>query len=286
MIFLRTWYSEWVLCGAIVVSMQHVNSLYENCWITGKKLELNLVEVLLGELLSKYGLRSTRSLNPQYPFVYLASSRNIWLCSVDKQSLAHPDAASRAEVLGSTGRFTEGFLAFLSRGSNAEDLIRYILNSYWPESYHQDILSDIWVVLQAGATGSAAVSGDRSRGRRFVEEVLDAYERKCAVCFQSIRLGDALVGIDACHLKPLQHFGSDDISNGLALCKVHHWALDRGAFSFDAEFRVMVSPKLNGVRMEDVFTSFERRQIFVPRRAEKRLSLENVEYHNQNIFFR
>lgn len=244
------------------------------------------LENILTELLSKYGLRNTKRISPQYPFVYLASSAHIWLCSVNKQSLAHPDAASRSEVLGASAAFSPGFLDYLNRGENATDLIRFLLHSYWPESYHDDILSDLGVPLLNDVVNDSISTAEKTRSRQFVEEVLDAYERKCAVCAQSIRLGDALVGIDACHLKPIQHFGSDDITNGLALCKTHHWALDRGAYSINHEYKVIVSPKLNGAKMSDHFTSFENSAIFVPRNETKRLSIENIDYHNRYILFK
>jgi putative restriction endonuclease len=122
------------------------------------------------------------------------------------------------------------------------------------------------------------------RGKMFVEEVLNAYKRKCAVCGQSIRLGDSLIGIDACHLKPLQHFGSDKIDNGLALCKFHHWALDRGAMTISTDFKVLISPKINGGEADRYLISYEGKSIFQPREKEKLIFEGNILYHNAYIF--
>jgi putative restriction endonuclease len=128
------------------------------------------------------------------------------------------------------------------------------------------------------------ITQKQERSRKFIENVLDAYERKCAICHQSIRLGDALIGIDACHIKPLQHFGEDNINNGIALCKIHHWAMDRGAISISQDMSLMVSKKLNGNKLFEFFTSFENVSLFVPRDVTSSISSVNTEYHNKYIF--
>jgi putative restriction endonuclease len=238
------------------------------------------IESTLSYLISKYGLKNTSRINPQYPFIYLASSQNLWICSIDKSDLKHPDAASRKEVQGSIGHFTSKFYEFLQNPHNAYQCINFILNQYWPEAYHEEILHDLGIYeLNQSFT---LVKSERSK--KFVEEVLDAYERKCAICQQSIRLADTLIGIDACHVKPIQHFGDDNISNGIALCKVHHWALDRGAISISKEMNLLVSKKLNGNGLFDYFTSFEDIPIFIPRKKEYALSTKNIDYHANYIF--
>lgn len=241
------------------------------------------IEEELKTLISKYGLKNTQTANPQYPFVYLASSPALWECSVSRNDIKIPDAVSRREVLGKTAQLNKDFLHYLSLPANSSAAVRYLLDAYWPEAYHQDILSDLGLsnkVEEMQVLRSRTLARDRS----FVLEVLDAYERKCAICGYSIRLGDTLIGIDACHLKPIQHFGDDHISNGLALCKLHHWALDRGAISINSEYEVMVSQKLNGFRLDDFFVSYERKPIHIPRNGAKQLNAENINYHNRYVF--
>lgn len=47
---------------------------------------------------------------------------------------------------------------------------------------------------------------------------------------------------------PKSENGSDDVRNGVALCKLHHWAFDTGWFSISDEYRVIVqeAPERNG----------------------------------------
>jgi putative restriction endonuclease len=238
------------------------------------------LEPTLTTLLSKYGLKNTKTVQPQYPFIYLAGNPTIWQCTVEKLTLKHPDAASRKDLLGAFGSFSTEFYQFISSKTNAIKCIKYLLNSYWPEAYHAEILYELGVF----ELGLIQNSSKKDRSRQFVEEVLDAYERKCAICNQSIRLGDTLVGIDACHLKPLQHFGDDKIDNGLALCKIHHWAIDRGAISISNDMVLMVSKKLNGNKLFEYFTSFENQSVFIPRDKALALDEKNIDYHKRFIF--
>ena len=64
------------------------------------------------------------------------------------------------------------------------------------------------------------------------------------------RLDDDLLGLDAAHIKWHAAGGPDMVPNGLALCKLHHHALDRGAIGLTAvsgrELRLLVSQELSG----------------------------------------
>jgi putative restriction endonuclease len=238
------------------------------------------LESQLSLLISKYGLKNTSKLNPQYPFIYLASSPQLWYCNKRKVDLKHPDAANRSELLGAIGNFAAEFYKFIKSKQNATHCLQKILNQYWPEVYHKEILQDLGIY----ELNQNEYNLKSERSRKFVEEVLDAYERKCAICNQSIRLGDALVGIDACHVKPIQHFGDDNVQNGIALCKIHHWALDRGAISISLEMSLLISKKLNGNKLFEYFTSFENVGLFIPRDSASSLSMGNTEYHSKYIF--
>jgi putative restriction endonuclease len=231
-------------------------------------------------LLHKYGLKNTQKVSPQYPFLYLTSNSAIWKCTVAKETLKHPNTASRKDLLGAIGSFTPEFFRYLLSSSNGVKVIQHLLNSYWPRAYHAEILNDLGLFELL----DVQLAAKKDRSRKFVEEVLDAYERKCAICTQSIRLGDALVGIDACHLKPIQHFGADTINNGIALCKIHHWAIDRGAISISNEMGLMISKKLNGNKLFEYFTSFENKPVFAPRDQILALHEANIVYHNKYIF--
>lgn len=72
----------------------------------------------------------------------------------------------------------------------------------------------------------------RSRGteaRHFSRAVRSTYRDTCAFC--GIRLGGLEgipTGIDAAHILAWSQYELDVVRNGIALCKIHHWAFDAG----------------------------------------------------------
>jgi putative restriction endonuclease len=74
------------------------------------------------------------------------------------------------------------------------------------------------------------------RAYDFRRRVLGAYEHRCAAC--GVQLGL----IDAAHIVPVADTSStDETTNGVALCKLHHAAFDRNLISFDEKYRIEVS---------------------------------------------
>lgn len=69
----------------------------------------------------------------------------------------------------------------------------------------------------------------------FRQAVLQAYERRCAVC----RLPFTEL-LDAAHIKADSTGGAAVVTNGLALCKIHHGAFDRHIMGIDPDYRIHV----------------------------------------------
>ncbi|MDB5322866.1 MAG: hypothetical protein JWN40_4497 [Phycisphaerales bacterium] len=75
------------------------------------------------------------------------------------------------------------------------------------------------------------------RDARFRPIVLHAYSYRCAVC------GTALKLVDAAHIVPVYHpQGGDEVTNGLALCRLHHGAFDAGLIGVRSDYRIIVNP--------------------------------------------
>lgn len=65
-----------------------------------------------------------------------------------------------------------------------------------------------------------------ARSRAFRKAVVAAYDGKCAICGGGVSLPDGRTEIEAAHVIPRGSAGADDVRNGLALCRLHHWAFD------------------------------------------------------------
>lgn len=117
---------------------------------------------------------------------------------------------------------------------------------------------DFWAVRKEAETaGTVAVAEDDSEARRayvtatvrrrlhqvaFRERVVRAYRERCALC----RLGHREL-LDAAHITPdTDPEGAPTVTNGLALCKLHHAAFDRFFFAVRPDYRVEVRASILG----------------------------------------
>ena len=74
------------------------------------------------------------------------------------------------------------------------------------------------------------------RDARFRPLVLQAYRNCCAIC------GTALKLVDAAHIIPVSDPRSNDqVTNGLALCRLHHAAYDTALLGIQSDFRIIIN---------------------------------------------
>ena len=80
---------------------------------------------------------------------------------------------------------------------------------------------------------------------KFRAAVRTAYNSTCAVCGEHLptTVKNRRPGVDAAHILPWAQYDLDDVSNGICLCKTHHWAFDEGLIRIrfdDGEYQVEV----------------------------------------------
>ncbi|MCW5849336.1 MAG: HNH endonuclease [Anaerolineae bacterium] len=84
------------------------------------------------------------------------------------------------------------------------------------------------------------------REERFKRAVRAAYGYQCVMCgaqFPPTKLNHN-PGVDAAHIVPWSRYDLDEVHNGIALCKLHHWAFDEGLLHIvfeDGVYRVILS---------------------------------------------
>jgi len=107
----------------------------------------------------------------------------------------------------------------------------------------------------------------RARDRAFTELVRDAYENTCAVCGSQRESPDGNSEVEAAHIYPLSEGGRNNVRNGVALCRLHHWAFDVGWLSFTDDHEIMVaqSPDKNGYHE---FKHLEGQSLHLPNNEE------------------
>jgi hypothetical protein len=69
-----------------------------------------------------------------------------------------------------------------------------------------------------------------SASAKFRQQVRSAYHSTCLVCGLHLPSTsfNSTPGVDAAHILPWSQYDLDHVSNGLCLCKLHHWAFDEG----------------------------------------------------------
>lgn len=65
----------------------------------------------------------------------------------------------------------------------------------------------------------------------FRRKVREAYDYRCAMSGLMLRNGGGRPEVQAAHIRPVEHQGSDSVRNGLALSGTLHWMFDRGLIS-------------------------------------------------------
>lgn len=109
----------------------------------------------------------------------------------------------------------------------------------------------------------------RLHQRTFRERVLAAYRERCAIC--RLRHRELL---DATHIIPDSEEGEPRVTNGLALCKLHHAAFDKLFVGIRPDYRIVVRRDVleeeDGPMLRHGLQGIEGATIQVPRRVEWR----------------
>lgn len=103
----------------------------------------------------------------------------------------------------------------------------------------------------------------RVRDASFTENVREAYDERCAVCSARRVAPDGSTEVEAAHIYPKSEGGPDVVQNGIALCRLHHWAFDAGWISFTDNNDIIVRdvPDRDGY---EEFADFDGKTLHLP----------------------
>lgn len=252
-----------------------------------RDLPFSAVEPALADLLRAFG--PPRRPQPELPFWWLRSD-GLWeLSGTDGLTMRR---GSRAPTLTSlreedpVGRLPDEVRATLrARPALTAEIARALLDAHFPASLHDEVLDAVGLDLDAAPAGPRR----RRRDPAFREAVLRAYGYRCAVCGFEVRVGPALVGVDAAHVMWHQAGGPDEVPNGLALCALHHRLLDRGAFTLAPtgphEAVVEVAEAAHGgPGFERWLLDYHGRPLARPVSASYHVAEPSVAWHRREVF--
>lgn len=157
------------------------------------------------------------------PFFYL-QTQGFWQAWIEEGSARLPlQTTPRVNQIGQVfARFTDGFEQLVALPAIRQQLREALISRYFP----------FLAAIERSEIQAAQVAEEPpefGRSPAFRRLILDIYDHQCAACGLRIRLpdGNNISFIDAAHLIPFSESRNDHPTNGLALCKNHHWAMDR-----------------------------------------------------------
>ena len=251
------------------------------------------------ELWQDFGRPGTQP-RAYYPFGRLRNDNQLWEIPEEPFLSTERNAdllVSEAKRFGITGGFQREVHDLLSRHPFlVYRAARQILSEHFPPSIHRDILEAVHIAPRPSSLRrdepmprkGTKVREYTPRDRRFRKDVLEAYDERCAVCDYDTRFGDRLLGLEAAHIRWHSHDGGDVVPNGLALCCVHHTALDYGALGLDSKpggFQVLISSKVQGGSPSTKrLLDFRGKPIQPPHSASDAPDPRFVAWHRREVF--
>ena len=282
-------------------SYRAVNKPLLILWAIGRCLqgqermaEYSLVAEELTRLLRTFGPYRP-SVNPHHPFWRLRNDR-IW--EIDRPGLVTETMAGDAHTSSLvTHKIRGGLLKddydLLTRNRDLATCVSMsILDIHFPPTQHDDILHAVQIPPSSLAFLGTPKQFEkweeyrrRWRDPHFIQEVLDAYKSRCAICSSSILVGSNTVGIEAAHIVWHKDFGPNIVQNGIALCMMHHKLFDKGAFTLQCDDLVVsVSDIATGQGYNELLGQYQGRPMRVIPYEGERPDCKFLEWHHREVF--
>jgi len=145
------------------------------------------------------------------------------------------------------------------------------------------------VLLNECGVPVASNEVDIKQGRdiKFRFQIVPLYRFSCALCKVKMLLPSGITLVEAAHIHQFAHSKNDDVNNGMALCRNHHWAFDQGLWSISQDFKIIVAC---GAFMEQAVNqasleSYHAKPLnFSWIQPEYRPSNKNLEWHRKHRF--
>lgn len=228
------------------------------------------------------------------PFYHL-SSEGFWHLHAKPNKTVHAfRSMSQIAENVAYASFDDDLFVLLTKPDAREIIRQTIIETYFPgemEIFRAAIRENmenfsLESLLNEQAGSESETNFDKpKRSRLFRGVVMRLYNYTCAACrFRLVTL-DGMTAVDAAHIIPFSVSHDDGIGNGLALCKLHHWAFDNGLISIDDNLSLLISPAFEENGNEAfLLRRLQTQKIFLPKQKPFFPSLSAIEWHRENKF--
>lgn len=279
-----------------------VIDLFEQGLITNNRIEPS--PQIVESFLKYWHLVSLEKPRIFLPFFHLKSDKfwhlhakagNEKLLAMTKQMNSMTHLASVVEFAS----LDEDLFLLLHRADAREAFRRKIIEVYFPEQaemFHAVIadnreINNIEHLLLESAEKenpeiAKTVADTPKRNIAFRRVIIRLYNYTCAACRLRIITLDGETAVEAAHIFPFAKSFDDSIGNGLSLCPLHHWSFDKGLFSIDDDYKMIVSNNFEETGNEAfLLRSLKAKEIYLPKEKPFHPSLTMIRWHRENMFY-
>jgi putative restriction endonuclease len=220
--------------------------------------------------------------NPDLPFRYLAGD-GFWQ-AFENNGTTPVRREIRVSDIGQVfARFTDGFEHLVAIPATRQLMREALISRYFPSLFSSLPPSTI----PDPRSRVAEEPPEYGRSPAFRRKILTIYDHQCAACGLRIKLpaGNDVSFIDAAHLIPFSESRNDHPTNGLALCKNHHWAMDRHLIAPAPDHHWHVSRILDPRRSngEKELTELSGKSLLLPQDEAFHPDAEGLEWRSQRL---
>lgn len=252
-------------------------------WLNGQR-EFKWLRVKkdVGALIEQFG--GNAKVEVSNPFTRLRKDLNGELWEIDGELVlgaSDNPSVNSLNLINNTARFHPNFEEVINDHTVFNKIVTDLLTQHFADTQFEDILDACGISLYSGF-----VIKRSKRDPEFRQSVLDAYGHKCAICDYDIQFRTKIIGVEAAHIQWHNAQGPDIVSNGVALCAIHHKLLDYGAIGFNDDLELVAAHGLHGssALLDDLIYDYVGHQISLPRNRMEEPSVEYVRWQRKEIF--
>ncbi|MCA1718551.1 MAG: HNH endonuclease, partial [Actinobacteria bacterium] len=124
-----------------------------------------------------------------------------------------------------------------------------------------------------------------ARDQGFRRAITTAYAHRCALCGIRVLTLDGHTAVEASHIIPWSLSQDDRPANGMALCRLCHWAFDEGLLRVSTNYGIATSSQLTAIdNLPGYLTNLEGRGIVGPAEAAFWPDPGVLRWHHDNVF--
>ncbi|MDP1624356.1 MAG: HNH endonuclease [bacterium] len=235
----------------------------------------------------------------ELPFLHLQSDGFLKHIAIHGLEAAlgsiRPTSVDLLNKVISHAEIPEEFFALMLNKENRDRARKILIAGSWffPDEQKKLLVmlglesNDVFLNEDAMSVTSNEVDVKQGRDIRFRFQIVPLYRFSCALCEVKMLLPSGITLVEAAHIHQFAHSKNDDVNNGMALCRNHHWAFDQGLWSINSDFEIVVAcgAFIEQAINQSSLASYHFKQLdFSWLQSEYRPSQKNLEWHRKHKF--